>query len=586
MVMSFPRKHRNTQFGRTRQRQLPSLSLSSVLIMAISSQLSLDCEAFRTPFVPRASRSLLALPRHHHQHSRPHRPNTALHMTPTSKSKPPPLPNTTDPFLLLGLDPSNATTDAAEIKRAYRRRAMQYHPDVLLSADSTEGERKAASDDFAKINAAYEMLSGGGGNVGGGEKKTTSGGYNYQPPHRRPSSASSTRTGGKAPSWEDFLPNYSEEDAKYDAGGDSFGAIFSDLLAGVAAGAVGVAGGGGIMGDLIDFLERNVDGFQSGYDDDSSLERLLSSGSFEDVANEMDEADVLVSSLEKKLLSVEEEMMQLQADLGYAQKYSEKLDIEERTAELKAREKVVKGYLKKGRNRLVRLRERYKELIVQGRGGRGYDYTATASSSSRRDTYGAQSSSSSSAYNTPPPTSAPTDRAAETTSTSSNAESNSWRTEGFSSTGRRSSSSRRSSRRKSEAGSESTSESSCRPPPYQRKETREQTEPNEQAYRSKTTSSSSSATANSGSTVEPMKNEEWIAPHRRITSSTERVAEDKRRVERLIEGDLMTFWFYKTRQCSKHQTPSSAERVAENKRRLRELKVDDEFERLKREMGL
>jgi hypothetical protein len=309
-----------------------------------------------------------------------------------------------------------------------------------------------------------------------------------------------------------------------------------------------VAGGGGIMGDLVDFLERNVDGFQSGYDDDSSLERLLSSGSYEDVANEMDEADVLVSSLEKKLVSVEEEMMQLQADLGYAQKYSEKLDIEERIAELKAREKVVKGYLKKGRTRLVRLRERYKELIVQGRGGRGFDYTATTSSSSRRDTYGGQSPSSSSAYKSPPPTSTPTDRAAETTSTSSNAESKSWRTEGFSSTGRRSSSSRRSSRRKSETGSESTSESSYRPPPYQRRETWGQTEPNEQAYRSRTTSSSSSVIANSSSTVKPLKNEEWTPPHRRTSSSTERVAEDKRR--------------------------------------LRELKVDDEFERLKREMGL
>ncbi|KAL3799248.1 hypothetical protein HJC23_012973 [Cyclotella cryptica] len=546
-----------TIFGRTRQRPPPSRSLSCLILVAISSRLSLDGEAFSTPpttltpFIPRASPSLLALPRHHRP-SHTYRPNTALHMTPKSKSKPPPLPNTSDPFLLLGLDASNPPTDAAEIKRAYRKRAMQYHPDVLLSTDSTEAERKAASEDFAKINAAYEMLSGGGGNVGGGgggaEKKTSSGGYNYQPPHRRPSSASSSWTGGKSPSWEDFLPNYSEEDAKYDAGSDSFGAIFSDLLSGVAAGAAGVAGGGGIMGDLIDFLERNVDGFQSGYDDDASLERLLSSGSFEDVANEMDEADVLVSSLEKKLLSVEEEMMQLQADLGYAQKYSEKLDLEERIAELKAREKVVKGYLKKGRSRLVRLRERYKELIVKGRGGRGYDYTPSGSSSSPRDTYSGQSQSSSSAYKSPPPTSPSSNRAAETASTSSDSESKSWRTEGFSSTGRRSSSSRRSSRRRSEAGSDSTVDNSYRTSPNQRRETWEQTGPDEQAYRTRTSSSSSSASANSSSTVKPLRNEEWTPPHRRTQSSTERVAEDKRR--------------------------------------LRELKVDDDFERLKREMGL
>jgi hypothetical protein len=300
------------------------------------------------------------------------------------------------------------------------------------------------------------------------------------------------------------MPNYQEEDSKYDADGDSFGAIFSDLLTGVAAGAAGVASGrGGIMNDLIEFLERNVDGFSSGYDDDTSLERLLSSGSFDEIANEMDEIDVLVSSLEKKLSSVQDEVMQLQADLVYATKYSEKIDLEERVAELKAREKVVGGYLKKGRSRLVRLRERYKELIVQGKGGRGYETKSGPSS-----------------YETAP-SSAPSPKSPSGTST----ESNSWRTEGFSGTGRRSSSSRRSSRRRSEAASEDTSESS-----YQR-ETSQQSN-KDQGYRNAT---------------KPTTTEAWRPPHRRSQSTTQQAAEEKRR--------------------------------------LRELKVDDEFEKLKREMG-
>jgi hypothetical protein len=36
---------------------------------------------------------------------------------------------------------------------------MKYHPDVLLTADSTENERRAASEGFAGINATFKMLS-------------------------------------------------------------------------------------------------------------------------------------------------------------------------------------------------------------------------------------------------------------------------------------------------------------------------------------------------------------------------------------------------------------------------------------------
>ena len=45
------------------------------------------------------------------------------------------------------------------------------------------------------------------------------------------------------------------------------------------------------MGDLIDFLERNVDGFESGNSDD---DRFLQYGSFDELAGETDQADVLV----------------------------------------------------------------------------------------------------------------------------------------------------------------------------------------------------------------------------------------------------------------------------------------------------
>ena len=433
------------------------------------------------------------------------------------KIQPEPLPTTDDPFLLLGLDSRNPPTDKQEIKRAYRKRAMQYHPDVLLDQDSTEAERVEASKNFARINAAYEMLTGGGkgsANSSSTSSKTSSGGYNYQPPHRRSSSYSSSSS-TRSTNWEDYMPSYNEEDAKYDAGGDTFGAIFSDLLSGAAGAAAGVAGsrGGGIFGDFIDFLERNIDGFESGYDDDRSLSELLNCGSFDDIANEMDENDILVTSLEMKLKSVKNDLLQVEADLKLATKFSEKLDLEERIAELKAREKVVKGYLKKGRNRFVRLRERYKELMVVSR------ETSSGSSSSYRTTISSPSPA--------PSSSASSDK--------------NWRTEGFSSSFGRSSSGRRSSRgnRRSEP-----SESSANNQQQSSQQHREQ-KPSE-TYSDRTSRTNNSSA--SSSSLPPKQYEPWVPPHRRTASSTETAAKDKKR--------------------------------------LRELQVDDEFEKLKREMGI
>lgn len=51
-----------------------------------------------------------------------------------------------DPYAILGLP--IGTTDKIEIKRAYRRMAMKYHPDVAKNVDPT-----FANDRFVKINA-------------------------------------------------------------------------------------------------------------------------------------------------------------------------------------------------------------------------------------------------------------------------------------------------------------------------------------------------------------------------------------------------------------------------------------------------
>ena len=470
------------------------------------------------------------------------------------KTQPAPLPTIDDPYLLLGLDSRNPTTDKQEIKRAYRKRAMQYHPDVLLDQDSTEAEREQASKNFARVNAAYEMLTGGtkgNNNSGSTSTKTTSGGYNYQPPHRRSSSySSSSSSSTRSTNWEDFMPNYNVEDSKYDAGGDSFGSIFSDLLTGAAGAAAGIAGSrrGGVFGDFIDFLEGNIDGFESGYDDDRSLSELLKYGSFDDIANEMDETDILVTSLETKQKSVQEGLEFAQADLNIATRFSEKLDIEERIAELKAREKVVKGYLKKGRNRLVRLRERYKELVVEGRGGRGYGSRSSESSASSSSYSASSSAETSSSYRAtnPAATSSPSPSPPPPAPYSSAPSDKNWRSEGFSSSYGKSSSGRRSSRgsRRGNASVEGPSESSS--PSNQQQQQQQQRRASE-TYSNRSSSTKNSSASSSASSP-PKQYDPWVPPHRRTTSSTEAAVQDKKR--------------------------------------LRELEVDDEFEKLKREMGM
>ena len=67
------------------------------------------------------------------------------------------LPDTTDPFVLLGLDAMSGN-DAQAIKAAYRKMTRRHHPDAVLNSESTDEEKRAANDNFARINEAYQNL--------------------------------------------------------------------------------------------------------------------------------------------------------------------------------------------------------------------------------------------------------------------------------------------------------------------------------------------------------------------------------------------------------------------------------------------
>lgn len=86
------------------------------------------------------------------------------------------LPDTSDPLIILNLEHLNSNQSnsnsnhlksksksdipLSEIKKAYRRMALKYHPDARTGTDATDEERQMANDDFAKINAAYAFLTG------------------------------------------------------------------------------------------------------------------------------------------------------------------------------------------------------------------------------------------------------------------------------------------------------------------------------------------------------------------------------------------------------------------------------------------
>jgi chromosome segregation ATPase len=68
----------------------------------------------------------------------------------------PPLSSSSDPYYLLGLP--GQTFDKEKIKKAYKARALEYHPDARLSSSASDHDRKVANEEFARINAAYDVL--------------------------------------------------------------------------------------------------------------------------------------------------------------------------------------------------------------------------------------------------------------------------------------------------------------------------------------------------------------------------------------------------------------------------------------------
>jgi len=459
--------------------------------------------------------------------------------------------------------------------------ALKYHPDVRTNPSSTAEERKAANDDFSRINSAYAFLSGksedrptdangktsstaGSRGRPGSRGAGTGSGYGYTPPHRR---SGSDRKSYSESNWKDYMPKY-DDDEQYDAGGDSFGAIFSDLFtevaSGAASGAAG-AGGGGLLNDLISFLEGNFPSVGTNptqrTEEDIILDTLLRDGSKGEIKDELDDAKLLVKQLESKELNLDSELRiitkereELSNSNRKGSTYMEDMGLEERRREVEARKSVVLEYLENARLRQIKLRRRYEELrSMDTTGGERRSYSQERSRS-RPSNDGPQSTSSSSS-------SSSTSRTyGDNTSTSGGASSSSsdddsWKRESFGSSRRSRGGSRgrsrgSSGRRERERTSASSTSGRSNPSTASGTKSSNYSTSTGSSYggysstssrRSTTTTSSPSTNSGAGATRN-------LPPHRRLTQTYAQKQEDKRR--------------------------------------LREIKVDEEIDRMKEELGL
>ena len=276
-----------------------------------------------------------------------------------------------DPYKILEIP--LGTTDKAVIKRAYRRMAMKFHPDVVSSMNA-QG-KQAANDNFIKINAAYELLSGKTAAQSGkpsthSTKAATSTGY--QPPHRR--SYSSTKSSSSTASssrnfsddWRDDIPKDSGMiEESFDTDGDSFGSIFSDFLGGLGSAASSSASAGkGLLMDLIDFLEGNFPEYGTSLtgNQDAVLDAVLQSNDAKLLREELYDTTLLIQQLSAKLANIEKVIASLEVERDAASNFLQKEMKDEDIGSWKGRKSVVEDYLKRGRERLIKIQRRLLEV--------------------------------------------------------------------------------------------------------------------------------------------------------------------------------------------------------------------------------
>ncbi|CAN0293529.1 unnamed protein product, partial [Ascophyllum nodosum] len=240
------------------------------------------------------------------------------------------------------------TADDKEIKRAYRRKALQTHPDVNTSPN--------AKTEFAEVVNAYEVLSDQKKRQAYDRKRK------YTPPFGGVRDAASGATSWGRSAYDGARKEASRRWKEQNPGpqdiDDSFGDILRDLFGGITAG-----GGRGVLNDLVDFLENRVEGFSS--DTSVEFEDLMSSGSLEEMEAELENTRLLLEQLRKRSGQLNRDRQDGKRGIRYQKEVSamkaagekrfaniDELDRQmaavEKAAGIKARFEEIQGHLKRG----------------------------------------------------------------------------------------------------------------------------------------------------------------------------------------------------------------------------------------------
>ncbi|KAM3575868.1 hypothetical protein VYU27_002207 [Nannochloropsis oceanica] len=294
------------------------------------------------------------------------------------------------------------TASLNDIKRAYRRLALQTHPDVNKAPD--------ASETFKRVCEAYKVLSDAEARKGYDlARGMHGGGYSSRwgsgaAGRGSTSSSSSSRTwydqydpsgfGGRRPG--------ANEDTR-ESIDDSFSSIFRDFVGGVAS-----KGGRGVLEDVVEFLENSVDGF--GEESNAEFEEILKSDDLTLVQEEIENLNFLIPKLREKQQQAKIDMMVAKGKLRTLQSAAaardmaavdKQLEAVERVAAMQARVQDLDGHMKRADKRQRRLMLRAEELRW-GMGGRSaYSKYASpgakGSASSRTNTAGSAGSAAAAA---------------------------------------------------------------------------------------------------------------------------------------------------------------------------------------------
>lgn len=143
-----------------------------------------------------------------------------------------------DPYKELGVSPSS---DDATIKRAYRKAALERHPDVSTALD--------ARDRFQRAQDAYRMLSDPSSRAAydRAARRSSSGTY---------SGSSSTMNGDGGAAAREYARKWRQANPMPEDLDDDLGSVLRDLFGGAVRGAK--EKGPSVLNDVLDLLERNV----------------------------------------------------------------------------------------------------------------------------------------------------------------------------------------------------------------------------------------------------------------------------------------------------------------------------------------